>query len=902
MTTDGTLLVQAENLFYRFGRNIAVNDVSVQLKSGVLAGLIGPDGVGKSTLISLLTGARKLQDGNLQVFGGDMRDRKHREESCPRIAYMPQGLGKNLYFTLTVEENLQYFARLFGYDAAERRRRIDSLTASTGLKDFLDRPAGKLSGGMKQKLGLCCALVHDPDLLVLDEPTTGVDPLARRQFWELIDRIRQNNPSMGVLAATAYMDEAAGFDTLFAMDGGRIIFRGTPDEMLKISGKSDMDSAFIQLLPASRRAGHREVKITPLGKCDGASIAIRAEHLSKKFGSFTAVDDVSFAICRGEIFGFLGSNGCGKTTTMRMLTGLLPATSGTAELFGRQVSGDTMEIRKHLGYMTQNFSLYSELSVRENLLLYARLCQLPEKEIPERCAAMIGRFGLEEYSDMYPGELPLGIKQRLSLAAAVIHQPEILILDEPTSGVDPVARDSFWELIAELSRQDKVTIFITTHFMNEALRCDRISLMHAGKSLVCDTPDNIIEQTRSSTLEEAFIRCLEKASPPQELPPVDSSNGNSSAVWRKFSFQRLFSCAWKEFLELLRDPIRAVLALFGALLLMTVMGYGISMDVESLPFAVLDRDGSMISRNYALNISGSRYFVERPPVKDYADLDRRMKNGELSMVVELPPQFGKQLQEGKSPQVGVWVDGAMPMRSETINGYINAMHKQWLTSRPENKELKPLDIEVRYRYNPDVRSLPSMVPAVIPVLLIMLPATLAALAVVREKETGSIINLYVTPLSKLEFILGKQVPYAAFACLSALSMVAMAVCAFDVPVKGSWILLLTSLFCYCIITTGMGLLASSVTRSQIAVIFLTMLATMLPATQLCGMINPVSTQEGLAWLIGVSYPTTYMLLICRGVFNKALGFAELYKPFCYLLCAIPVVIFLSTVCQRKQEK
>lgn len=893
-------VIRAENISYRFGKTAALKNVSLTLNSGMIAGLIGPDGVGKSTLLSLISGARKMQLGSLNVLGGDIRNKIHRDNSCPRIAYMPQGLGKNLYFTLTVEENLQFFARIFGHNKSECRRRIDMLCASTGLEKFLDRPAGKLSGGMKQKLGLCCALIHDPDLLILDEPTTGVDPLARRQFWELISRIRKQNPAMGVIAATAYMDEASRFDTLWAMNDGEILFSGTAAGLLAKTRKNDLDSAFIQLLPAEKRAGHREFDTSVFHQDLDDTIVIKAENLSKKFGSFTAVNDVSFAIRRGEIFGFLGSNGCGKTTTMRMLTGLLPATSGRAELFGKVISADTMEIRRHLGYMTQNFSLYNELTVEANLLLYARICQLPENSVKVRCRELMTRFGLTAYAGMLADSLPLGIKQRLSLAAAVIHEPQIIILDEPTSGVDPVARDNFWELIIELSRRDKVTVFITTHFMNEAMRCDRISLMHAGNSLVCDTPQKIIQKSGCATLEDAFISYLEKASPPVKVPDMPEFQSAGQVPSGRFSRQRVLSCAWKEFLELSRDPIRACLALFGALLLMTVMGCGISMDVEDLPFAVLDRDNSMISRNYALNISGSRYFVEKPPVKDYQELDRRMKSGELSMVVELPPQFGKQLQEGKSPEVAVWVDGAMPMRSETINGYVNAMHKQWDSSRPENISAVPLDIEVRYRYNPDVRSLPAMVPAVIPVLLIMLHSTLAALSVVREKENGSIINFYVTPLTRLEFIIGKQLPYIGFAYLSALLMVVVAVTAFDVPVKGNIFLLLSGLFFYCIISTGMGLLASSVTGSQIAVIFLTMLATMLPATQLCGMINPVSTQEGLAKLIGTLYPTTYMLLICRGVFNKALGFTELLHPLLMLVLTIPVLTTAATLCQRKQ--
>ena len=920
MRDDGqaaTVAVSVRNITFKYGNVTALDDVSIDIVSRRTIGLIGPDGVGKSTLLSLVTGARAMGDaGELQVLGGDMRSKKHRNKICPKVAYMPQGLGKNLYFTLTVEENLQFFARLFGHDAQERRKRIDRLTKSTGLYPFLDRPAGKLSGGMKQKLGLCCALIHDPDILVLDEPTTGVDPLARRQFWDLVDAVRREQPQMTVIVATAYMDEAQRFDWLIAMDNGKILDTGTPEEILKKTGKDNLDEAFIELLPESSRTGHKQLIVPPL-EGDENDISIEAEGLTKKFGNFTAVDHVSFRIRRGEIFGFLGSNGCGKTTTMRMLTGLLPATEGTARLFGQSIDSNSMSVRLELGYMTQLFSLYGELTVRQNLMLYARLYRIEEKEVVVRVEEMINRFQLGDVADMIPGELPLGIKQRLSLAAAVIHRPKILILDEPTSGVDPVARDLFWELIIELSRRDKVTIFITTHFMNEAERCDRISLMHAGRSLACGAPAELVAERKAATLEEAFIGYLEDADPSSKekieytatetvAEKEDNAGGILGFFRSKFSIQRWYSCFWRETLELMRDPIRATLALFGALLLMVVMGFGITMDVEHLPYAVLDRDQSGLSQQYTLHIAGSpRYFVEHEPVKSYAEIDRRMRSGELSLVVEIPPGFGRDVQQGKSPEIAFWVDGAMPSRAETVNGYVSAMHSSWLEKYNQEHGISgssTVDVETRYRYNPDVLSLPAMVPAVIPILLMMIPAILAALAVVREKEMGSIINLYVTPLTRTEFMLGKQMPYVLFSCLSFLMLVAMAVTLFNVPVKGSVTVLVVSLVLYCFCSTGMGLLASSVTRSQIAVIFLTMLGTVLPATQMCGMVNPVSTQQGMAKVIGTLYPTSYMLLISRGVFNKALGFAELKMPILVLAVMIPIIIGAGVMCLRKQER
>jgi ribosome-dependent ATPase len=424
---------------------------------------------------------------------------------------MPQGLGRNLYPTLSVFENLDFFGRLFGQPKREREQRIADLLAATGLDPFPDRPAGKLSGGMKQKLSLCCSLIHDPDLLILDEPTTGVDPLSRRQFWELIDRIRKQRPTMSVIVATAYMEEAERFDWLAAMDDGRVIASGTPAELKARGGnKSTLDEAFINLLPASKRAGHEAVVVAPRPVIEGPP-AIEADGLTCRFGQFTAVDHVSFRIERGEIFGFLGSNGCGKSTTMKMLTGLQPATAGEARLLGRPLDASDMATRQRVGYMSQFFSLYAELTVRQNLELHAHLFQLPSERKQPRVQEMLERFDLLGVADSRPESLPLGQKQRLQLAVAILHNPEVLILDEPTSGVDPVARDAFWRYLIDLSRDEGVTIFLSTHFMNEAERCDRISLMHAGKVLAVGTAKDLSQRRGTDNLEEAFIGYLEDA-------------------------------------------------------------------------------------------------------------------------------------------------------------------------------------------------------------------------------------------------------------------------------------------------------------------------------------------------------------------------------------------------------
>ncbi|HBQ1520493.1 TPA: ribosome-associated ATPase/putative transporter RbbA, partial [Klebsiella pneumoniae] len=670
-----------EHVGQQFGATIALRDISLAIPARRMVGLIGPDGVGKSSLLSLIAGARTIEQGNVMVLGGDMRDVHHRREVCPKIAWMPQGLGKNLYHTLSVYENVDFFARLFGHDKAERELRINELLQSTGLAPFRDRPAGKLSGGMKQKLGLCCALIHDPQLLILDEPTTGVDPLSRAQFWELIDSIRQRQPAMSVLVATAYMEEAERFDWLVAMNAGEVLATGSAAELKAQTGSQTLEQAFIALLPEAQRRAHRAVVIPPRDSRE-EEIAIEARGLTMRFGNFVAVDHVNFRIARGEIFGFLGSNGCGKSTTMKMLTGLLPASEGEAWLFGQPVDPKDIATRQRVGYMSQAFSLYSELTVRQNLELHARLFHIPDGEIPGRVAEMCERFMLTEVEDALPADLPLGIRQRLSLAVAVIHRPEMLILDEPTSGVDPVARDMFWQLMVDLARQDQVTIFISTHFMNEAERCDRISLMHAGKVLASDTPQALVEQRGSNSLEEAFIAWLKEAQPsspvPEEPTSAVASHSGHTAPRQAFSLRRLFSYSRREALELRRDPVRSTLALLGTVILMFIMGYGISMDVEDLRFAVLDRDQTLSSQGWSQNIAGSRYFIEQAPLHSYDELDRRMRDGELAVAIEIPPNFGRDIARGTPVQIGVWVDGAMPNRAETVRGYVQAMHLAWL--------------------------------------------------------------------------------------------------------------------------------------------------------------------------------------------------------------------------------
>ena len=911
-------IVSVRNVTHRYGKTLALDNLSLDIPAGRMVGVIGPDGVGKSTLLALIAGSKKMQQGKAIVLGGDIADARHRLEACPRIAYMPQGLGKNLYLELSVRENIDFMARLFGLSAAERPARIRELLDATGLAPFPDRPAGKLSGGMKQKVSLCGALVHEPDLLILDEPTTGVDPLSRRQFWTLIDDIRKDRPEMSVMISTAYMDEAERWDWIVAMDAGRVLATGAPKELMQKTGTKDLERCFVQLLPAEKRSGHVELTIPPRpeGK---AEIVIDAKGLTRRFGDFVAVDHVSLQIERGEIFGFLGSNGCGKSTTMKMLTGLLPPTEGSATLFGHSVEAGSIEVRKNLGYMTQAFSLYEELTVKENLVLDARLYHIPPDKAKARIDELVEKFGLGPYLDALTHDLPLGLRQRLSLAVAVLHEPQMLILDEPTSGVDPVARDSFWELLIDLSRKQGVTIFVTTHFMNEGMRCDRISLMNAGKVLAADAPQKLIEARGANTLEEAFIAYMEEAigapavaAPGEEKISADAAPAAAAPAHAErpdlaLRLGRMLAYSVNETMQILRDPVRLAFAFLGSALLMLVFGFGITTDVEHIRYAAFDLDQTAESRAYLEQFAATpRYFTQTAPVSSAEDALKRLQADDISLVIEMPSNFGRNLRKRLTPEVLAQVDGANTYRGETVSQYVQYVQATMMQDPSIGLPTEPpkytATFQDRYMYNPTFESVYVMVPSNPPMLLIFIPAILMAISVVREKELGSIINFYVTPTGRLEYLLGKQIPYIVIGFINYFILTAMAIIVFGIPVKGDFLILTLCTLLYLITTTGIGMVVSTFTSSQVAAVFVTAILTLVPTIQFSGLLQPVSTLTGSAKLMGVLWPTSYYMHASKGVFTKGLGADLLMQDVVFLACCIPILWTVSVLALRKQEK
>ena len=1191
------------HLTHRYGKTLALNDLSLTLPRGLTVGLIGPDGVGKSTLLALIAGVRRIQSGELHVLGGDMRKPADRQALSHRIAYMPQGLGRNLYPTLSVYENIDFHARLFGLPARERRARIARLLEATGLAPFPDRATGKLSGGMKQKASLCCALVHAPDLLILDEPTTGVDPLSRRQFWALVADLQRETAGMTVLVATAYIEEAEPFAQLWAMDAGKLLVNAPTREVM--AGHANLEEAYIRLLPPEKQQGTGGLDLTPFVADPRLPPAIEAHGLTKRFGDFTSVDNVSFTIQQGEIFGFLGSNGCGKSTTMKMLTGLLQATSGTAELLGAPVDAGSVATRMRVGYMSQAFSLYEELTVRQNLALHARLYRLGARS---KAAIKEGleQFDLVDVADTKPAALPLGIRQRLQLAAACLHRPEVLILDEPTSGVDPAARDMFWRHLLRMSREDKITIFVTTHFMNEAARCDRISFMHQGRVLAVGTPAELVAQYQAPNLEEAFVQYLlldeaaqkEKAgemattaqspavlppplqrsaagegwgggsvrtssadvetssattanepptaapsptelppppvgegggggskkssvasfmsaetastteegleggsehapttnaglhsdtesAPPQGVnpslppprpsptggggftveesasaeaaatlpppqpsptggggltveegtsdstisdneppaitagdtptaaqsstdlpppqpspaadanascegggytatesataneppaiiaddtptaaqsptvqpppsqrsaagegwgggnvrissadvetsstttanepptaapspavlppPPVGEGGGGGSKPSRATSpltwLATIRTFAIREGKELLRDHVRTFFALFGPVILMTAVTWGVSFDVGPLAFAVRDHDQSAESRAIIEYFAGSSQFHQLPPLTADADIDTALESSTAKMIIDIPPGFGRDLLRGARPEIGFYLDGAESFNAASLNGYImnilgdyarDQARAHGIALPPDAARMVP-----RYRYNPDFKSILAIAPGVLMLALSLFPAMMAAVGVVREREIGSIANFYASPASRLQFLLGKQLPYLAAAMTSFLILYLMMRYWFGVPLNGSAAALISGTFLMCCTTTATGLLVSCFTRSQVAAIFITAVGTVMPAMSFSGFLVPVSSLQGGAYIMGKILPSAWYANLTTGTFTKGLGYPELIREHLILGGYYLLLITLATMNLKKQER
>lgn len=1030
---DGAAL-QCRGLVRGFGsakaRVRALDGVTVSLAKGTVTGLVGPDGAGKTTLLRIAAGLLVPDEGEMTVLGHDVVREPLAIQS--RIGYMPQRFG--LYEDLTVSENLALYADLQGVTRAGRERRWPHLMLLTGLAPFMDRLAGRLSGGMKQKLGLACTLVKSPDMLLLDEPTVGVDPLSRRELWRIVHGLVRDD-GITVLVSTAYLDEAEMCDRVLVLDEGRVLGDAPPADYLKglagcafavvpggrpprevqhglygVPGVLDatvrdgcvhllcatprtvdtlpgggpfmprplrFEDGFMALFRRRRADGETPPVVDPagqgqcaalvpaaVGKGDGAAsmtsasspavfafppsttvthssgeglnlvqgpALVEVRGLERRFGAFRAVHDVSFDVRQGEVFGLLGPNGAGKSTTFRMLCGLLPPTAGTLRVGGVDLRTAAAEARRKVGYVAQRFSQYGGLSVGENLDFYAGAYGLRGARRRERILWALEEMGLAPWRDTPAGALPLGHKQRLALACALLHEPRILFLDEVTSGVDPLARRAFWRRITGLAR-DGVTIIVTTHFLEEAEYCDRLAVLAGGELLALGTPDDIRALGGGTSIEEAFITLVERrrakpdgaapagetalrnavavpapfapagsqreatlglcsspATPSAPLPPTSrnealpfeacppssrpgptvddvgrpvkeradgagrgASHTEEGASPLQAYLMRMRGLLLKEALQIVRDPSSIAIALVMPVVLLLLFGYGVSLDARNIPVAVvLDERSDEAESLAARFLSGTTF--KGAVYRDAAAALEDFRQRRVEALLRVPEGFGRGLHTGGTPVVQLVVNGVDANRARLVMGYVNGAWQGWLASRmtgrpgypsmimvQEDGTLlrggPPVSVSARVWFNPEAESRNYLVPGLVVLVMTLIGTLLTALVMAREWERGTMEALLVTPVRIGELLVGKLLPYFVLGMAGMGLCTSLALWLFDVPLRGSPLVLLGMASLFLLAALGMGLLISVLARNQFVAGQAAILAAFLPAFFLSGFI------------------------------------------------------------------
>ena len=727
----------------------ALDGVSLEVPRGSLSALVGPDGAGKTTLVRLATGLMTADAGELTVLGIDVA--AHPQLVQDRVGYMPQRFG--LYEDLSVQENLDLYADLNGVSRQKRAQRYPELMEMTALGPFANRLAGQLSGGMKQKLGLACTLVRSPELLLLDEPTVGVDPLSRRELWEIIQRLVREE-GLTVLVSTSYLDEAEHCAPAIVLHKGRVLADGDPaivrnmadgrtfvadpaaghtaralqasllskpsvidavpeggsvrfvlsSEQVDLAEAAELgdggkvraaeprfEDGFMVLLHNSgaRRPYAAPIVLSrPAGK-DGDQAVVETRDLVRRFGAFTAVDHVSFEVHRGEVFGLLGPNGAGKTTTFRMLCGLLPASEGTLRVSGVDLRTARASARSRIGYVAQKFSLYGQLSVTENLEFFASAYGLFGHERSQRIAWALDQFELGALARLPSEHLPGGYKRRLAMAAALIHEPDILFLDEPTSGVDPVARREFWQGITALAEQG-VTVIVTTHFMEEAEYCDHVVIMDAGRVLAQGTPAEIRRHahpnsTREPTMEDAFIAIVEEARGPEGNRSADSDQGDTIAITGLprlplASAQRVFALVRKESRQMIRDASSVAIGIVLPVVLILLFGYGLSLDVHDAPLAVVIEQPSLEATSLVGAFQLSPYFATTL-VTSMPQAEQLMLERKVDAILRIRSNFARDLALSNA-ELQILVHGTDANRADHRSVY---RRRDWILVRETSR-------------------------------------------------------------------------------------------------------------------------------------------------------------------------------------------------------------------------
>ncbi len=953
----------------------ALSHISARIKKGCITGLVGPDGAGKTTLIRIIAGLLTLTEGSVRTGGLDPDKDLDRLRAI--LGYMPQKFG--LYEDLTVMENLVLYADLRNVAQDERRKVFEQLLDFTDLKKFTARPAGKLSGGMKQKLGLACALLGNPQILLLDEPSVGVDPIARRELWKMVDALLKKG--ITVIWSTSYLDEAELCDEVLLMHAGKILYSGKPSELTArvkdrsiqirniegnhrivlqhalrmkevmdgvIQGKyvrlllreknhlPDLESlqagskatlivvpprfedAFIDILGGGPGGDSELAKVMKSVAKSELTSVIEAKALTKQFGTFIATDHISFAVKRGTVFGLLGPNGAGKSTTFKMMCGLLTPTSGFAHVLGIDLQKSPSQAHQQVGYMAQKFSLYSDLTVKQNLEFFAGIYGLHGKNKIQKITEMIEAFDFKPYLHANASELSLGFKQRLSLACAIMHEPPILFLDEPTSGVDPITRREFWTHINGLVRKG-VTVMVTTHFMDEAEYCDYVGLVYRGKLIATGTPDQLKELVTNKklpepTMEDAFIELIMQHDKNNTQNPTETDAAmtilplKTPSIFNRFvsqsdSVRRWLALCRKEFYQIVRDPSNILIAFILPMVMLFIYGFGINLDSKDLRMGIVLQDTSSEARRFEDAFFASPY-LQMTSMPTLAEATKQLVAGNIRGFVAIQSDFSKRLplSHGISP-VQIITDGAETNTANFVTSYAVGAQQKWQEIRgiETGKPLQaPINIETRYWFNPAAISRNYIVPGSIAIIMTVIGALLTSLVVAREWERGTMEALLSTSITRLEFLFSKLMPYYLLGIFSMAVCWLVAITLLGTPFCGSLIFLFieTSLFLGCAL--GLGLCLSTATRNQFNAAQASLNLAFLPAVMLSGFIFEINSMPLAVQAVTYLMPPRYFVASLQTLFLAGNVAELLFKNGLFLLVFAILLLGLTAKLTRRR--
>lgn len=968
--------VQVENICKNFGNTCALNNLSASIPSSCVVTLVGPDSAGKTTFLRLLAGLMSPTKGKIEILSLDRQDKKN---DFSFISYMPQKFG--LYEDLSVLENLNLYADIKNVHKEKRKKEFDRLLSFTSLAPFTSRLAGKLSGGMKQKLGLACALLGDPKLLLLDEPGVGVDPISRRELWDMVQELSQN---ISVIWATAYMDEAEKSDYVLMLSEGKLLYEGRPQEWIKelknrtyydLYSKNKMkgvnlntwikqtvdtwikheDTLDVLVQGSKIRILFKEYASIPSGlvqakanledaymDCIGGidknpsiylhpafdmtnnttdseeSFAVKADTLTKMYGSFAAAKDISFSVSKGEIFGLLGPNGAGKSTTFKMLCGLSSPSSGFCSIHNISVTREPEKARSSLGYMAQKFSLYGDLTVQQNIDFIAHLYTIEAKISAQRAELLLKALDLEKYKNSPTHALPLGYKQRLSLLCATLHNPKVLFLDEPTSGVDTRTRREFWKHIQALTTRN-VAVIVTTHFMEEAEYCDEIVLISQGRIIAKGAPDDIKRAKTSKslqdpTLEDAFIAYLEEeesgentrdkqslvVSTPQEKEEQENKDKahthdflstNTYLLW----WSMLFALIKKEGKQVLRDPSSYIVAFILPFIFLLFFGYAISLDTGIIKLSVLSEEQGEYSQSLILELYQSPNFnIEVLSHREEAY--SLINQGKSSALLVLSEDFEKNILRQEPIPLQLIIDATEPNNAQQVELFTQSIVTSWF-NRIKNDNLihiqSPLNVESITWYNNTANSRWALVPGSITVIMTMIGTLLTSLVITREWERGTMEMLFASPVSRAQIFISKFIPYYLLAMLSLFLCTFAGVYLFEVPFRGSILALLLLSTAFLLPALGQGLLISSVFKSQFPAAMLGFLTGLLPALILSGLLFDINSMSPFIRWVTNLIPAKYFLVVSQTAFLTG-DIWELYIPaICYMSCLGMLFLLLA---------